>query len=105
MAQFTLKVSDQMGQIGDTVTATYTSEVYTLMAVYTDEANRYMYIVGSTGDKQVIRKMSINRDIKHARSQYRIAKKLIGTKVRFGVTQGWDTGSNAGVWFNEVVPA
>lgn len=83
---------------GDLVTAGYTSEPSTLMALYIDQDNKYIYAVD---DKQVIRKMSITRDVEYARKQFKIAKKLIGQKVHFGVTSGW----SSNVWFNEVIAA
>ena len=83
---------------GDLTTAAYTQEPTTLMALYIDNDNRFIYAVD---DKQVIRKMSITRDVEYARKQFRIAKKLINKKVRFGVTSGW----NGNVWFNEVISA
>jgi hypothetical protein len=39
--------------------------------------------------------------VEYARKQFRIAKKLVGKLVRFGVTSGW----NSNVWFNEVISA
>ena len=83
---------------GDTATAMYTPNASVLMALYIDNDNRYIYAVD---DKQVIRKMSITRDVEYARKQFRIAKKLIGKPVRFGVTSGW----SPDVWFNEVIEA
>ena len=83
---------------GDTTTAMYTKDPVTLMALYIDADNRFIYAVD---DKQVIRKMSITRDVEYARKQFRIAKKLINKKVRFGVTSGW----SSNVWFNEVIEA
>lgn len=83
---------------GDTVTAAYTQEPSVLMALYIDADNRFIYAVD---DKQIIRKMSITRDVEYARKQFRIAKKLVGKKVRFGVTSGW----NSNTWFNEVIAA
>jgi hypothetical protein len=68
------------------------------MALYVDQDNRYIYAVD---DKQVIRKMSVTRDVEYARKQFRKAKKLIGKKVRFGVTSGWSSDT----WFNEVIEA
>ncbi len=83
---------------GDTATASYTQTPSVLMALYIDQDNKYMYAID---DKQVIRRMSITRDVEHARKQFRIAKKLIGKAVRFGVTSGW----SSDVWFNEVIEA
>lgn len=83
---------------GDTVTAAYTQDASRLMALYIDADNKFIYAVD---DKQVIRKMSITRDVEYARKQFRIAKKLVGKLVRFGVTSGW----NSNVWFNEVISA
>ena len=83
---------------GDLTTATYTQASSVLMALYIDSENKYIYAVDN---KQVIRKMSITRDVEYARKQFRIAKKLIGKAVRFGVTSGW----NSDVWFNEVIEA
>ena len=83
---------------GDTATAMYTKDSSVLMALYIDNDNRYIYAVD---DKQVIRKMSITRDVEYARKQFRVARKLIGKSVRFGVTSGW----NSDVWFNEVIEA
>lgn len=83
---------------GDTVTAAYTQDTSRLMALYIDADNKFIYAVD---DKQVIRKMSITRDVEYARKQFRIAKKLVGKLVRFGVTSGW----NSNVWFNEVISA
>ena len=83
---------------GDTTTVAFTQEPSTLMALYIDADNKFIYAVD---DKQVIRKMSITRDVEYARKQFRIAKKLINKKVRFGVTSGW----NGNVWFNEVIAA
>ena len=83
---------------GDTVTAAYTQEPSMLMALYIDAENKFIYAVD---DKQVIRKMSITRDVEYARKQFRIAKKLVGKQVRFGVTSGW----SSNVWFNEVIEA
>ena len=82
----------------DTVTAMFTPNTSVLMALYIDQDNRYIYAVD---DKQIIRKMSITRDVEYARKQFRIAKKLIGKSVRFGVTSGW----NPDTWFNEVIEA
>ena len=83
---------------GDTVTAAYTQDPSRLMALYIDAENKFIYAVD---DKQVIRKMSITRDVEYARKQFRVAKKLVGKMVRFGVTRGW----NSNVWFNEVIAA
>ena len=83
---------------GDTQTAMTTKDASVLMALYIDNDNRYIYAVD---DKQVIRKMSITRDVEYARKQFRIAKKLVGKKVYFGVTSGW----NPDTWFNEVIAA
>ena len=83
---------------GDTATASYTKDPVTLMALYIDADNKFIYAVD---DRQVIRKMSITRDVEYARKQFRIAKKLINKKVRFGVTSGW----SSAVWFNEVIAA
>jgi len=83
---------------GDTTTTAYTAHPSVLMAVFVDKENRYWYAVD---DQQVIRKMSITRDVDHARKEYKTARALVGKKVHFGVTQGWD----GNVWFNEVVEA
>ncbi len=83
---------------GDTATASMTMESSTLMAVYTDSSNRYVYAVDSN---DVVRKLSITRDVEHARKQYKIARGLIGKQVRFGVTAGWSSSN----WFNEIVEA
>jgi 3-methyladenine DNA glycosylase Mpg len=83
---------------GDTVSASFTMETSMLMVVYTDPANRYVYAVD---DKEVVRKLSITRDVEHARKQYKIARSLIGKQVRFGVTAGWSSDT----WFNEIVEA
>ena len=83
---------------GDTATASFTMEASTLMAVYTDSSNRYVYAVD---DKEVVRKLSINRDVDHARKQYKLARGLVGKQVRFGVTAGWSSDT----WFNEIVEA
>jgi hypothetical protein len=83
---------------GDTTTNSFTVEASTLTAVFVDADNKYWYAVDS---KNVIRKMSITRDVDHARREYKIAKMLVGKKVHFGVTKGWD----GNVWFNEVVEA
>ena len=83
---------------GDTETATFTAKASVLVALYVAEDNRYVYAVD---DHNVIRKMSITRNVEHARQQYRIARKLVGKSVRFGVTSGWDSN----VWFNEVIEA
>lgn len=83
---------------GDTTTASMTMESSTLMAVYTDSSNRYVYAVD---DKDVVRKLSITRDVEHARKQYKIARSLVGKQVRFGVTAGWSSSN----WFNEIVEA
>jgi hypothetical protein len=83
---------------GDTTTASFTVEPSTLLAVYTDSSNRYVYAVD---DKDIVRKLSVTRDVEHARKQFKIAKGLIGQKVRFGVTSGWSSSN----WFNEIVAA
>ena len=83
---------------GDTSTASFTMEASTLMAVYTDASNRYVYAVD---DKDIVRKLSITRDVEHARKQYKIARGLVGKQVRFGVTAGWSSSN----WFNEIVEA
>jgi len=83
---------------GDTTTNAYTATPSILMAVFVDKENKYWYAVD---DQQTIRKMSITRDVEHARREYKIARNLVGKKVYFGVTQGWD----GNVWFNEVVEA
>ena len=83
---------------GDTVSASFTMETSMLMVVYTDPVNRYVYAVD---DKEVVRKLSISRDVEHARKQYRIARSLVGKQVRFGVTAGWSSSN----WFNEIVEA
>jgi len=80
---------------GDTTTTAYTATSSVLMAVFVDKENKYWYAVD---DQQTIRKMSITRDVEHARREYKIARGLVGKKVYFGVTQGWD----GNVWFNEV---
>jgi hypothetical protein len=91
-------VPAQFASKGDITTATYTKDSSVLMALYIDQDNRYIYAVDS---KQIIRKMSITRDVEYARKQFRIAKKLINKEVRFGVTSGW----NSDVWFNEIIAA
>jgi len=83
---------------GDTVSASFTMETSMLMVVYTDPANRYVYAVD---DKEVVRKLSISRDVEHARKQYKIARSLVGKQVRFGVTAGWSSDT----WFNEIIEA
>jgi hypothetical protein len=83
---------------GDTITSTYTVEPTTLMVVYTDQSNRYIYAVDS---KDIVRKLSITRDVEHARKQFKLAKKLVGKQVRFGVTSGWSSSN----WFNEIIEA
>jgi hypothetical protein len=83
---------------GDTVSASFTMETSMLMVVYTDPVNRYVYAVD---DKEVVRKLSISRDVEHARKQYRIARSLVGKQVRFGVTAGWSSDT----WFNEIIEA
>lgn len=98
MAQVKALMSTGYANKGDTATAMYTKDSSVLMALYIDNDNRYIYAVD---DKQVIRKMSITRDVEYARKQFRVARKLIGKSVRFGVTSGW----NSDVWFNEVVKA
>jgi hypothetical protein len=90
-------VPAQFAQKSDTVTAAY-SVATTLLAVYTDVTNSYVYAID---DKQVIRKMSITRDPAYARKQFKLAKKLVGQKVIFGVTKGW----NPNQWFNDVTAA
>jgi hypothetical protein len=82
----------------DTTTATYTVTPVILMALYTDTTNQYIYAVDN---QQVIRKMSITRDVTYARAQFKKAKKLVGKEVRFGVTSGW----NSNTWFNEIIEA
>ena len=98
MSQAKALMSTGYANKGDTTTAMYTKEPSVLMALYIDADNRFIYAVD---DKQVIRKMSITRDVEYARKQFRIAKKLIGKSVRFGVTSGW----NPDTWFNEVIEA
>jgi len=98
MAQVKALMSTGYANKGDTATAMYTKDSSVLMALYIDNDNRYIYAVD---DKQVIRKMSITRDVEYARKQFRVARKLIGKSVRFGVTSGW----NSDVWFNEVIEA
>ena len=83
---------------GDTTTTAYTAIASTLVAVFVDKDNRYWYAIDDTN---TIRKMSITRDVEHARKQYKIAREMVGKKVHFGVTQGWD----GNVWFNEVIEA
>lgn len=83
---------------GDITTTAYTAHPSVLMAVFVDKENKYWYAVD---DQQVIRKMSITRDVEHARKQYKHSRDLIGKQVHFGVTQGWD----GNVWFNEVTEA
>lgn len=83
---------------GDTTTASFTTDTSTLLAVYTDSSNRYVYTVDSN---DVVRKLSISRDVEHARKQYKIARSLVGKEVRFGVTSGWSSSN----WFNEIVEA
>ena len=83
---------------GDTTTASFTMESSVLMAVYTDSSNRYLYAVDSN---DIVRKLSITRDVEHARKQYKIARGLVGKQVRFGVTAGWSSDT----WFNEIVEA
>jgi len=83
---------------GDLTTTAYTSTASTLVAVFVDKENRYWYAID---DQQIIRKMSITRGVEHARREYKIARNLVGKKVHFGVTQGWDSN----VWFNEVIEA
>jgi len=83
---------------GDLTTTAYTSSPSILMAVFVDKENKYWYAVD---DQQTIRKMSITRDVEHARKQYKIAREMVGKSVHFGVTQGWD----GNVWFNEVIAA
>jgi hypothetical protein len=83
---------------GDTTTASFTMESSTLMAVYTDSSNRYLYAVDSN---DIVRKLSITRDVEHARKQYKVARSLIGKQVKFGVTSGWSSAN----WFNEIVEA
>jgi hypothetical protein len=83
---------------GDTVSASFTMDTSMLMVVYTDPANRYVYAVD---DKEVVRKLSISRDVEHARKQYKIARGLVGKQVRFGVTAGWSSDT----WFNEIIEA
>lgn len=98
MAQVKALMSTGYANKGDTATAMYTKDSSVLMALYINNDNRYIYAVD---DKQVIRKMSITRDVEYARKQFRVARKLIGKSVRFGVTSGW----NSDVWFNEVIEA
>jgi len=83
---------------GDTTTASFTMESSVLMAVYTDSSNRYLYAVDSN---DIVRKLSITRDVEHARKQYKVARSLIGKQVKFGVTSGWSSSN----WFNEIVEA
>ena len=98
MAQVKALMSTGYAVKGDLSTAMVTQGTSVLMALYIDNDNRYIYAVD---DKQVIRKMSITRDVEYARKQFRVARKLIGKSVRFGVTSGW----NSDVWFNEVIEA
>jgi len=94
----TITLKGTFANKGNTVTSSYTDTPVTLMAVYVDDANNYIYAVDS---KQVIRKMSITRDVTHARKQFKVAKSLVGKQVFFGVTSGW----NSEVWFNEITKA
>jgi hypothetical protein len=83
----------------DLTTAHYTEIPSKLVAIYVDAENKFWYAVSEEANgKHIIRKMSITRDITYARSQFVIAKRNIGKKVVFGVTEGW----NSSVWFNEV---
>lgn len=83
---------------GDLETFAFTAEPVILKAIYVDADNRFFYAVDETN---VIRKMSITRDVEHARNQYKLARTLVGKTVHFGVTAGWD----GDVWFNEVIAA
>jgi hypothetical protein len=83
----------------DTMTATWTTNPSKLIATYVDQENKFWYAIAEEANgKMIIRKMSITRDISHARQVNIKAKTLIGKEVYFGVTRGW----NPMVWFNDV---
>jgi hypothetical protein len=85
---------------GDTMTHQWTDHSSILEATYVDAENKFWYAVSLNeySNKHEIRKMSITRDVAYARAINIKAKGLLGKKVIFGVTKGW----NPNVWFNDI---
>jgi hypothetical protein len=79
---------------------TWTNHSSILQATYVDAENKFWYAVSleeNTG-KYCIRKMSITKDVQHARNINIKAKGLINKRVVFGTSGGW----NPNVWFNDL---
>jgi len=78
----------------------WTNHSSILQATYVDAENKFWYAVSleeNTG-KYCIRKMSISKDVNHARNINIKAKGLMGKRVVFGTSGGW----NPNVWFNDL---
>jgi hypothetical protein len=70
-----------------------------LVGIYVEDDNSTWYMVTDTHrGKMRIRKMSIKRDINHARAIYRKAKGLIGKEIFIAVAGD----SNPNIWFNDI---
>ena len=83
----------------DTLTHEWTKQPETLIATYVDAENKFWYTISEDASHEKhIHKMSITRDIQHARAVNIKAKKMIGKKVHFGVTKGW----SPLIWFNDI---
>ena len=78
---------------------TWTSHLQHLIGVFNDPDNNYIYtICVDKNGTPTVRKLTISRDVNHARAQYKAAKALVGQYVKFSVRRGW----SADVWFNEI---
>lgn len=77
----------------------WTNHLQHLIGVFNDPDNNYLYtICVDKNGMPTVRKLTISRDITHARAQYKIAKSLVGQYVQFSVRKGW----SADVWFNDI---
>lgn len=81
---------------------TWTTIPQKLIATFSDQDQQYLYMVclGQDG-LPTVRKLTIIRDINHAREQMKKAKRMIDQQVRFSVRKGWD----GNVWFNDIEAA
>ncbi len=87
-------------QVAAKATLNWTSSLERLVAMFADPEQTYLYActVDNSGVPHV-RKLTIARDVAHARAQLKQGKALIGQYVKFSVRKGW----SGDVWFNDVV--
>lgn len=95
----TKALSKTIANISNKITLKWTTEQERLVACFADPEQTYLYMVTvDMSGVPKVRKLTIARDINHARAQMKKGKSLIDKMVKFSVRQGW----SGDVWFNDI---